>query len=126
MPATVRSPANSPAELFAVELRTSRWAELVEWYRSVVGLRVLIRAVDDGYALLQAGPARLAILERRETQPPSGRWSLGFEVPDLDACRTLLAAAGAEIEEPPRGHEGFAEIVTHDPDGNRLRLFSWP
>ena len=41
--------------LFSVELRTARWAELVEWYRNVLGLRVLVRVVDDGYALFAAG-----------------------------------------------------------------------
>jgi hypothetical protein len=36
-----------------------------------------------------------------------------------------LRMAGAEIQEPPPNPEGFTEIVTHDPDGNRLRLFAW-
>ena len=111
--------------MFSIELRSSRFGELVEWYRNVLGLRVLIRAVDDGYALLQAGSARLAILERPEAAAASNRWSLGFEVVDLAACRDRLRAAGAELHEPPPGHEGFSEIVTHDPDGNRLRLFAW-
>jgi len=38
--------------LFAVEIRTSRWPELVAWYREVLGLEVLLRVVDD------RGPAR--------------------------------------------------------------------
>jgi len=123
MPAPVRP--HGPPELFSIELRTARWGELVEWYRNVIGLRVLIRALDDGYALLQAGTARLAILERPEAPPASQRWSLGFEVADLAACRDRLRMAGADFQEPPPGHEGFTEIVTHDPDGNRLRLFAW-
>ena len=57
------SDPRAPA-LFAVEIRTARWDELVEWYRVVVGLKVLLRVVDDQYALLEAGPARLAILCR--------------------------------------------------------------
>jgi len=118
-------PPAAPPELFSIELRSSRWAELVEWYRHVIGLKVLIRALDDGYALLQAGSARLAILERPEAAPASQRWSLGFEVADLAACRDRLQRAGAEIHQPPPNHEGFTEIVTHDPDGNRLRLFAW-
>ena len=128
MQADVRSPPptdGATPELFAIELRSARWGELVEWYRNVIGLRVLIRALDDGYALLQAGAARLAILERPEAPPASDRWSLGFEVDDLAACRNRLRAAGAEFHEPPPNPEGFSEIVTHEPDGNRLRLFAW-
>jgi len=112
--------------LFSVELRTSRWAELVEWYRTVLGLRVLVRVVDDGYALLAAGDTRLAILARPAAPPASGRWSLGFEVVDLAAVAARLARAGV-AHDPPAAHpEGFRELVVTDPDGNRIRLFAWP
>ena len=118
-------PATDQPSLFSVELRTTRWAELIEWYRHVLGLRVLVRVVDDGYALLAAGDTRLAILSRPNAAPASGRWSLGFEVADLDEAARRLAAAGAEGA--PRNHpEGFRELVVTDPEGNRLRLFTWP
>ena len=116
----------SRPSLFSVELRTARWTELVEWYRNVLGLRVLLRVVDDGYALLEAGDTRLAILGRPTPGEPSGRWSLGFEVEDLDAVHDRLAAAGASATQPQTHHEGFREFRTVDPDGTRLRLFSWP
>jgi predicted enzyme related to lactoylglutathione lyase len=98
---------------------------MVEWYRGVIGLRVLLRVVDDEYALIEAGDTRLAILGRPSPGEASPRWSLGFEVVDLDAARARLAAAGAEVEDPGRHPEGFREIVAADPDGNRLRLFTW-
>ena len=114
-----------PPSLFSVELRTAHWAELVEWYRNVLGLRVLVRVVDDRYALLEAGDTRLAILGRPTPGEPSSRWSLGFEVADLDEAARRLAAAGADGS--PQSHpEGFRELVVTDPDGNRIRLFSWP
>jgi catechol 2,3-dioxygenase-like lactoylglutathione lyase family enzyme len=113
-------------QLFSVELRTTRWEELVEWYRSVLGLRVLVRVVDDGYALFAAGDTRLAILRRPAPGDASGRWSLGFEVTDFDVVRDRLAAAGAVAADPKVHPEGFRELVAHDPDGNTLRLFSWP
>jgi predicted enzyme related to lactoylglutathione lyase len=112
--------------LFSVELRTARWTELVEWYRNVLGLRVLLRVVDDGYALFEAGDTRLAILGRPTPGEPSGRWSLGFEVEDLDAAHDRLAAAGTTVTQPETHHEGFRELRAVDPDGNRLRLFCWP
>ena len=99
---------------------------MVEWYRGVIGLRVLLRVVDDEYALIEAGDTRLAILGRPSPGEASPRWSLGFEVVDLDAARARLAAAGAEVEDPGRHPEGFRELVVTDPDGNRIRLFTWP
>ena len=116
--------ADQPS-LFSVELRTARWAELVEWYRTALGLRVLVRVVDDGYALLAAGDTRLAILARPAAAPASGRWSLGFEVADLDAVHGRLVRAGADIAAPAVHPEGFREFVVTDPDGNRIRVFTW-
>jgi predicted enzyme related to lactoylglutathione lyase len=98
---------------------------MVEWYREALGLRVLVRVVDDGYALFEAGDTRLAILARPEPGGASPRWSLGFEVADLDLVHGRLVAAGSEVSDPREQHEGFREIVAIDPDGNRVRLFSW-
>jgi predicted enzyme related to lactoylglutathione lyase len=112
--------------LFSVELRTTRWAELVAWYRNVLGLRVLVRVVDDGYALFEAGDTRLAILSRPSPGEASHRWSLGFEVVDLDEVHARLAETDADVTAPKIHAEGFRELITADPDGNRVRLFSWP
>ena len=111
--------------LFAVEIRTMRWAELVAWYRDSVGLEVLLRVVDDRYALLAAGSARLAILGRDAVDPVSRRWSLAFEVDDLESTRRALAAAGVAAPAVTVNPEGFREFVIADPDGNRIRLFAW-
>ena len=62
--------------LFSVELRTAQWEHMVQWYRNVLGLRVLVRVVDDGYALFEAGDTRVAILSRENAGAASGRWSL--------------------------------------------------
>ena len=114
-----------PPTLFAVEIRSPRWEPLVAWYRDVLGLGVLLRVIDDRYALLAAGPARLVILGRDETAPESRRWSLAFEVTDLEAARGRLVAAGNTAHEPTTNPEGFRELVVADPDGNRVRLFAW-
>ena len=111
--------------LFAVEIRSARWESLVAWYRDALGLRVLLRVVDDRYALLAAGSARLAILGRDDAVPESRRWSLAFEVTDLETVRARLVAAGCTAPEPVANPEGFREFVVTDPDGNRIRLFAW-
>jgi len=89
-------------------------------------LRVLVRVVDDGYALFEAGDTRLALLSRPSPGEPSQRWSLGFEVVDLDVVHERLAATDSDVTAPKLHAEGFRELLTTDPDGNRIRLFSWP
>ena len=98
---------------------------MVEWYRCVLGLRVLVRVVDDGYALLAAGDTRLALLQRPDADQSSRRWSLGFEVADLESIQARLIEAGPEIIKIKEDPEGFRELVATDPDGNRIRLFVW-
>ncbi|MFN7812454.1 MAG: VOC family protein [Planctomycetia bacterium] len=112
--------------VYAVELRTARWTELVAWYRDVLGLRVLVRSSEDGYALLAAGDVRLASLARPQAAGSSDRWSLAFEVADLDAVRARIGATPSAPGEPTTHAEGYREFSVTDPDGNRLRLFAWP
>ena len=112
--------------LYCVELRTEQWTEAVKWYRESLGLKVLVRAVDDGYALFEAGETRLALLGRKTSGESSPRWSLGFEVQDLEAVADRLLLAGSPITRPRNNPEGFQEIITTDPDGNTIRLFAWP
>lgn len=115
-----------PPSLFSVELRTARWEEMVDWYRRALGLRVLVRVVEDGYALFGAGDTRLAILHRPAAALASGRWSLGFEIDDLEAARVRLVAAGTPVGAVAAHPEGFREFTVTDPDGNRIRVFAWP
>ena len=116
----------SRPSLYCVELRSAHWERAIAWYREVLNLRVLVRVVDDGYALFAAGDTRLAIIKRTAVDEPSGRWSLGFEVEDLEGAAQRLEAAGSELSRPARDPEGFQEILTQDPDGNAIRLFAWP
>lgn len=112
--------------LYCVELRTAQWAEAVQWYREALGLRALVRVVEDGYALFEAGETRLALLARKTPGEQSPRWSLGFEVENLDIVARRLLDAGSHVTRPRPSAEGFQEIITADPDGNTIRLFAWP
>ncbi len=112
--------------LYCVELRTENWEALVEWYRQVLGLRVLVRVIDDGYALLEAGETRLALLARKTTGEASRRISLAFEVSDLRQICARFEAHGSPVTHPKRDAEGLRETNTTDPDGNWIRLFCWP
>jgi predicted enzyme related to lactoylglutathione lyase len=99
---------------------------MVHWYRTTLNLRVLVRVVEDGYALLEAGETRLALIRRDTLDDASARWSLAFEVDNLELAAARVLAAGAPLLEHPPNHEGFRDLLTEDPDGNRIRLFSWP
>jgi len=82
--------------------------------------------VDDGYALLEAGETRLALLERDSVGEPNKRISLAFEVDDISKVSARLEASGVTVLYPVRGPEHLREANALDPDGNRIRLFSWP
>lgn len=112
--------------LYCVELRTQNWHAMLSWYREVLGLRVLVRVVDDGYALLEAGETRLALLARPSAGEASRRISLAFEVVDVRQICSRLETFGSTVSHPTRDKEGLREANTTDPDGNRIRLFSWP
>jgi len=123
---SLNPPSIEDVELYSLELRTAQWAALVTWYREALGLRSLFRVVDDGYALLSAGGARLAILASSQPGGPTERLALAFEVSDLDTAAARLAAAGTQLELRRCNAEGYDEITTADPDGNQIRLFAWP
>ena len=123
---TNNTPQPAAAALFAVELRTCAWAEMVAWYRRVLQLAVLARVDDDAYALLGDGGGRLSILGRDEAAPTSRRWSLAFEVGDLEAVLARGALSGQPPATPRQHAEGYREAVLTDPDGNRVRVFQWP
>ena len=112
--------------LYCVEIRTSDWHASVEWYRSVLGLRVLVRVVDDAYALLEAGETRLSLLGRPQPGEISRRISLAFEVDDLDTVAQRLEKSGTSLTQPQKDGEGLREVNTTDPDGNPIRIFEWP
>ncbi len=112
--------------LYTVEIKTSRWPEMVAWYRDVLGMRSLFRVVDEEYSLLEAGGSMLAILQADEVGEPSARFSLSFEVESIDPICLRLQEAGADCEIADRHPEGLSHVKTTDPDGNRVRVFAWP
>jgi catechol 2,3-dioxygenase-like lactoylglutathione lyase family enzyme len=117
---------HEPPTLYCVELRSADWERSVQWYRQVLGLRVLVRVSDDGYALVEAGQTRLSLLRRTSPGAASPRISLAFEVENIDAMVAHLEAAKVEFTRPSSDAEGLREVCLSDPDGNSLRLFAWP
>jgi catechol 2,3-dioxygenase-like lactoylglutathione lyase family enzyme len=112
--------------LYCVEIRTANWQASLQWYREVFGLRVLVRVVDDEYALLEAGETRISLLGRAQPGDPTRRISLAFEVEELNEIIHRLQQAGSTVSLPRKDREGLREASTNDPDGNPIRLFEWP
>src|SRR5262245_10604331 len=110
-------------ELYMVELTVADWPAAVAWYRDGLGLRVLLRVEADHFALLGAGPGRVAL---KQGTPQPGTVQLTFEVDDLDAELARLAARGVRPERPAeKNPEGYRRAVLRDPDGYRICLFDW-
>ena len=120
------TPRSNLPQLYSVELRTAQWPAVLRWYRDVLGLRSLVRVVEDGFALLGAGTVRIALLSREQPGPASERLSLAFEVDDLDSLVVRLARAGTRATAPQLTSEGYRVVSTSDPDGNQIRIFAWP
>ncbi|GAA4419706.1 VOC family protein [Bremerella cremea] len=114
-------------ELFAIEIRTTQWQKLVEWYSAALGMKSSVRSDEDGYALLVGSGWRLAILARDEVDHRNhSTISLAIEVEDLgsaqDHIAPLLTETPAAIES---SDEGFLQWTITDPDGNRIKLFQF-
>lgn len=114
---------NPPSpQAYAVEIRTTRWDAMLDWYPKVLGARTLVRVVDDRYALLELGGLRIALLGRDGELPDVGRISLALEVDDLARFLAMPGSSG----QIARDSEGLDHLRLTDPDGNPIRLFCWP
>lgn len=118
------SVSNAVPDLFMTELCVSAWADAVRWYVEVLGLRLTLRDEASGFALLAAGPARLAL---KRDEGASGRGvRLVFRVADVDAEHARLGSLGVSVT-PPADHprEPYREIRLTGPAGTPITLFAW-
>ncbi len=115
----------NPPKLFLVEIRVRDWNHAIAWYRDVLGLSLVWLDEGNRFALLDAGPARLAL---KGSESPGGREAVDllFQVDDLDAERRRLAEWGVVVPEPIENREErYREIRLADPEGTPIRLFAW-
>jgi predicted enzyme related to lactoylglutathione lyase len=121
MPAIPLAPA-----LFLVELKVADWAGAVRWYEKTLGLALVLRDDERGFALFAAGPARVG-LKWAPTKEPSGKpFRLIFHVDDLDVMVVRLRARGASVSSPAENQqEGYREVRLTDPEGTPISLFEW-
>jgi catechol 2,3-dioxygenase-like lactoylglutathione lyase family enzyme len=110
-------------DLFLVELRVADWPASLAWYRDRLGLAVELLDEPNRYALLSAGPCRVAL---NAGTPSPGSTKLAFRVSDLGAEIERLGPAGISPTGPIRASiEGYRSVLLVDPDGHRVELFEW-
>jgi len=75
----------------------------VAFYRDALGLP--LRFASPGWAEFETGTTTLA-LHPSSKDNPAGMMRLGFQVPDMAACRTQLGKAGITLTGEPRSEHG--------------------
>jgi predicted enzyme related to lactoylglutathione lyase len=111
--------------LYLTEIKVTQWADLVRWYVDVLGLPLVLEDAPLQYALLEAGPGRLALKGGSATGLARDAVRLVFEVADVDAERDRLVGLGVTVSAPEDSAEGYRAIRLSDPEGTPLTLFSW-
>jgi catechol 2,3-dioxygenase-like lactoylglutathione lyase family enzyme len=109
-----------------IEIRVADWPRALAWYRDVLGLPVRLEDAPRRFALLDAGPGRVALKGDDTPAPARDAARLVFQVDDLDAERARLLALAVDVG-PAIEHrdEGFREARLLDPDGTPITLFAW-
>lgn len=119
-------------KLAIFERRARDWEALVNWYRDVLGLKVLVRVEADGYAMLEAGGVHLAIkqvgaaVNGHTNGHAEGNNRLYFAVPDLEQELHRLESLGVPLVKPLKvTPEHYRRAVIADPEGQQICLFDW-
>ena len=103
--------------------RTDRFKETVSFFESVMGLTPM--ASEDGvqvFALPNADVVEVFSADREASAHLSTGPVVGFLVPDLNAAREELAAAGVEIVGGEGQEERYRWLHFRAPDGNYYEL----
>jgi catechol 2,3-dioxygenase-like lactoylglutathione lyase family enzyme len=91
----------------------------VTYYRDTLGLP--LRFASPGWAEFDTGTTTLA-LHPSSKENPAGMMRLGFQVPDMGACRTRLAERGVTLTGEPVQEHGVLLAEFKGPAGTRYSL----
>jgi catechol 2,3-dioxygenase-like lactoylglutathione lyase family enzyme len=109
--------------LYLVELTVADWETSLAWYRDRLGLVVELVDEPNRYALLTAGPARVAL---KAGTPSPTTTKLTFQVASLGAeLRRFAERDLVPVGPPTVSLEGYRSVRLTDPDGHRLEFFEW-
>lgn len=110
------------ADLYQVILMAWDVKQMAEFYRDVVGLKVVYPGPDanleeENWVEFDAGPAKLAIHGGGDIRG-SGSVMLSLKVDDLDFTYWDLKKRGVDIQRPRDVWEGTRAAKARDPEGN--------
>jgi catechol 2,3-dioxygenase-like lactoylglutathione lyase family enzyme len=110
-------------QLFLVELVVADWSRSEGWYQLLLQSPPVLRDETNRFTLFAPGGVKLAL---KEGTADPGQSRIVFEVADLAAQMSRLAASGIEPEgEVKASPEGYVRVFFRDPDGHRVGLFQW-
>ena len=90
---------------------------LAKFYVDVFDMEIINRS-ETGGVFLSDGYFNVALLLNRGGQTPSGLYHFGFEVDDSKETMRRIETAGIRGPRERPGHISYAELRSHDPDGN--------
>jgi predicted enzyme related to lactoylglutathione lyase len=100
-------------------------AKAIDWYRDVLGFKLLYRMDDMGWCELQSPVARVNVgLSQVEKPEVRGGATLTFGVKDIDLARSSLEKKGVKFDGETVTIPDMVRLATmYDPDGNKLMLY---
>jgi lincosamide nucleotidyltransferase A/C/D/E len=126
LPASLCAPP--PFEIAVVRVFVHDWERAVDFYTNAVGMTLLVRKDDFGWAELEAGSCSLAVerLDRDDEEAGDlvGRFvGISLRVPDIEETHARLVERGVEFLSPPV-KQPWGGVLAHlrDPEGNVITL----
>lgn len=116
------SAAAAPRRLQNVFVVAERPAELHAFYQWALGLQLRFRDQERWFQY-GVGESNVALACREEAQPASSGVVMVFEVDELEAARSRIAAAGGEVLGLRDMGAHGAVLSLRDPEGNVVQLF---
>ena len=128
MPTVPGASAKSPSKLSHIVLKTSRFGEMVDWYLTVLGARVVHGNDRIAFITYDDEHHRMAIV-RMDGLEPRPAYAAGLDhvsftyaqLGDLLETYKRLKAAGIEPRWPVN-HGITTSFYYQDPDGNKVEL----
>ncbi len=95
----------------------------IEFYQNQLGLELLTREDEFGYASFESGPISFAIARTEDDEMVGRHTGIGFIVADIEATYAQLSEQGVEFSMPPTKQPwGGTLALMKDPDGNVFYL----